>query len=271
MVKRTRDKSSRIKPRVIGFPLAILLIGLLYSLAAATPVYAATRSEYAGCPELHMHPTGQCVQLVQAQLDEDQVKPHLQIDGIYLDQTRRAVNNFQRAVGIPVDGIVGSQTYNALIHYESGAGIPTPGTSGFGHFTRSAWGTICSHATPYVIVPAAAGVIMLIALGMVLRHARRPDVKSLHLEWGRRGIKVYADSHTPQRIIQSQSDTLKHIYASRSPNELPAPDNAIRSIEGGNCRPGENLVRSERSLYPWNSYSSSAGELAYKRPEVYVS
>jgi|HubBroStandDraft_1064217.scaffolds.fasta_scaffold261663_1 hypothetical protein len=233
MAKVTRGKSSRIKPRVLRFTLAILLIGLLYSLAAA-PAYAAAGSDYAGCPELHLHSTGMCVKLVQTQLDLDQVGPYLRVDGVYLSQTRLAVENFQRAMGIQVDGTVGPQTYNALFQYESDAGIPTPGTSGFGHFARSAWDTVCGYARiPYVIVPVIGGVVTLIALWLALRHARRPDVKSMHLEVGRRGVKAYTETHTPQRIVDSQSDALKHIYGSRPLNELPAPDNTIRSIEGG--------------------------------------
>lgn len=40
--------------------------------------------------------------------------PDFKIDGVYGDSTKRAIENFQRKLGIPADGIWGEETFKAM-------------------------------------------------------------------------------------------------------------------------------------------------------------
>lgn len=67
-------------------------------------------------PVLKLCSTGNDVRIVQACLSYHLKRPELEIDGVFGQETRKAVIDFQKLVNIQADGVVGNITYNALFN-----------------------------------------------------------------------------------------------------------------------------------------------------------
>ena len=66
------------------------------------------------CPVLRTGSTGAAVRIAQAALSYKLNRWELEIDGIYGEQTKQAVIDFQKMNGLEVDGIIGRFTWLAL-------------------------------------------------------------------------------------------------------------------------------------------------------------
>ncbi|GHO56361.1 peptidoglycan-binding domain-containing protein [Ktedonobacter robiniae] len=101
--------------------LSLLVLLGVFTITGATPspVSAATvQSNMAqaasSCPPtISRGSTGSAVRLLQSDL-YSRTPGGLTVDGIFGSQTEKAVENWQRALGLKVDGIVGPKTWATL-------------------------------------------------------------------------------------------------------------------------------------------------------------
>jgi hypothetical protein len=227
MVNETRGRRSGGAGASIAFLFVFFLLILLGSLPA-TPADAAALSGFASCRSLHLKSTGPCVRQLQAQLDVDGVSPHLRVDGIFGNQTRRAVENFQRTMNLPVDGVAGSQTFSALEQpRRKAAGTPALSTPGLVH-VKNFWDAFERHTGPTVLAICAIAIVLLVVAAIC-------RVKSLYIKVTWRSFESHFHRYPPQRLADSQARLINRyldVQASH-PGQLPPVDQHIRAIEGG--------------------------------------
>ena len=96
---------------LIAAVVAMMCIDILSTAPASAAAFSGGKGE---CPTLRIGSSGPCVVTLQRQLDNDKVLPNLEIDGHFGLQTREAVKNYQRRMGIAVDGMAGPQTVRDL-------------------------------------------------------------------------------------------------------------------------------------------------------------
>lgn len=110
-----RTTYSRTLEIVIFMPVAVMAVFMCSALSSAPAQALESSSQLSYCPVLHFGSKGPCVTALQRQLNEDNIRPLLEIDGVYGKSTINAVERFQHIAGLPADGIVGQETANALI------------------------------------------------------------------------------------------------------------------------------------------------------------
>jgi hypothetical protein len=96
--------------------LPMLILSIFLSFLVCAPAGAITLSGHTGqCPVLSLRSSNRsCINALQRQLNRDNVRPLLTVDGIFGQLTLNNVESFQRSRGLPADGIVGAATARAL-------------------------------------------------------------------------------------------------------------------------------------------------------------
>lgn len=79
-----------------------------------SPAPAPHPASLSSCPQMQVGSLGPCVALLQTALNAAHTGPPLAVDGMYGQQTRRAVVDYQSSRGLQVDGVAGPQTLTAL-------------------------------------------------------------------------------------------------------------------------------------------------------------
>ena len=80
---------------LIAVVIAMTCIDILPGAPAAAAGFSGGRGQ---CPTLRIGSSGPCVVILQRQLDNEKVLPHLEIDGRFGSQTREALENYQRRI-----------------------------------------------------------------------------------------------------------------------------------------------------------------------------
>jgi len=104
--------------------ISILVIILLASPADAFTLPGSSRQ----CPVLVLNSSGPCVSALQKELDNLGIKPAVKVDGHFGPDTRNAVENYQKKMGLKVDGMAGWKTAQQLSD-SSGKSNSPPGNS----------------------------------------------------------------------------------------------------------------------------------------------
>jgi hypothetical protein len=234
MTEKLRDlRSRRVSPAVMSL-LGIFMAIFLNSLAAE-PADAAVRSGhapgFASCPQLHLMSAGSCVKQLQRLLDKEHVRPYLTPDGIFGSQTQKAVKDFQRMKRLPQDGIAGSRTFRALEVTSQAPPAPAARSSRVSNGLRTAeniFATIWRHTG---VTALAFGGVIIVILGA----AALFGVKSVHITYSRKRMDCDIVRFPPQRIVDTQAEVIRQYMdvQARHPQQLPPPDNYIRSIGQG--------------------------------------
>lgn len=207
--------------------LAFVMMSLLGSVAAAS-ASAATLSGLASCSGLRLNSTGSCVRELQARLDADGASPHVAVDGHFGYQTLQAVENFQRAMGLPSDGVVGARTISALDRPEQeAAGIKVPGNSD-STTVSNAWNSSERFLLPIAIAICAVVVVLLIVAALC-----RVKILSVRLTW--RGFEFHLHRHPSRQQVDAQARVLAKALEveANNPGRLPGINDYMRGIERG--------------------------------------
>jgi peptidoglycan hydrolase-like protein with peptidoglycan-binding domain len=211
--------------------LFMIFLGLLVTEPAAAATLGGDATEFASCPALGLGSSGSCVKQLQRQLDKDHVSPYLTVDGRFGKKTEKAVKNFQHMKGLHDDGIVGPQTFRALRGTQQPPAVRTTTPSSKARILRS---------VKYVLLGVWRRVsVSLLTFGgiivFILGAAAIFGVKSVHITYSRKRVDCDIVRFPPQRIVDTQAEVIRQYMQvqSRFPQQLPPPDNYIRSIGEG--------------------------------------
>lgn len=208
--------------------LVMIFLGSLVSEPAAAATLRGDATEFASCPDLRLGSSGSCVKQLQRQLDMDHVGPYLTVDGRFGKKTAKAVKSFQQMRGLHDDGIVGPETFRALQGTQQAPVVRATSPSAKSRVTRSVKNFL-QGIWRHVSVPLLTfgGIIVLI-----LGAAAIFGVKSVHITYSRRRVDCDILRFPPQRIVDTQAEVIRQYMQVQSqfPQQLPPPDNYIRSI-----------------------------------------
>jgi Putative peptidoglycan binding domain len=239
------DSARRRFTGVIVWLIAIVIAMTCIDILSSTPALAAGFSGGNGqCPILGMGSLGPCVVTLQRQLDDAKVLPHLAIDGHYGLQTREAVENYQRRMGIPVDGMAGPQTVQALNGPQAkpeaqpsgaatvGASVPDSSAASLNIF-QSIWQEMTRYLPPRslkdVLIDCTPIVIILVIIltffYLIYRHKDTSEAE-FRIFWVLKATPKKRPSNLELRV-----DLAKEYL--RSQNQIAPSDEFFRSIEPG--------------------------------------
>lgn len=201
----------------------------------SAPTGAITLPGKAGhCPVLSFGSRGLCVTALQRQLDKDNIRPLLRVDGVFGKLTLNAVKSFQSSKGLAADGVVGPKTARFLMKLSQKPNSRSmTEMSPMAHIFNSLFSTVSHHVIPSVAVITC--VTVLISLKMILnflsRIFRDPNVHKIRAT-RRNGLQEVAIERFPtEPVLRAEIASAYLDSWSKSTNQLPSPTDVMRSIE----------------------------------------